>query len=287
MKTIKAPQPYVFEPRTPSLFLAGSIEMDTAEAWQRAFEEALVDTEVTVLNPRRDDWDGSWRQSVEDENFRTQVEWELVALERATVIAMHFDPATKSPITLLELGLFASSGRLMVSCPEGFWRRGNVEVVCARYGVPLFEGLQALIAQVKTKLHDRADAAHIVGLDHLQLAMPRGGEDQARHFFEEVLGLRHIPKPEPLASRGGCWFEGRGVAVHIGAQDDFVPAKKAHPAFTVADLKLSAEHLRSHGFEAIMDENLKGVRRFYTYDPFGNRVEMMQVGDRAVLPPQK
>jgi hypothetical protein len=80
------------------------------------------------------------------------VEWELDGLQRADVIAMHFDPATQAPITLLELGLFAATGKVIACCPPGYWRRGNVEVVCARYGVPLLSELPALVEAVRERL---------------------------------------------------------------------------------------------------------------------------------------
>src|SRR5262245_5991751 len=90
----------------PSVFLAGSIEMGQAEPWQSRLEQALADTDVLILNPRRDEWDSSWVQSIHNPMFREQVEWELAAQEQASLIAMYFDPATRAPITLLELGLF-------------------------------------------------------------------------------------------------------------------------------------------------------------------------------------
>lgn len=123
-----------------TLFLAGSIEMGVAEDWQArliAELEGKSTRDLVVLNPRREEWDASWRQSIDEPKFREQVEWELDGLERADSIAMWFVPETRSPITLLELGLFARSGKLIVGSPEGFWRRGNIEVVCARYGVEL------------------------------------------------------------------------------------------------------------------------------------------------------
>ncbi|HEX6987216.1 MAG TPA: nucleoside 2-deoxyribosyltransferase domain-containing protein [Planctomycetaceae bacterium] len=138
-----------------SVFLAGSIEQGQAEDWQGVVTRALSDLEVTVLNPRRDEWDASWVQSIENPQFRGQVEWELAGLERATVVAMYFAPATKAPVTLLELGLTAPTGRLVVCCPEGYWRKGNVEVVCARYGVPLVATLEELVAEVRRQLGDR------------------------------------------------------------------------------------------------------------------------------------
>jgi len=97
------------------------------------------------LNPRRDDWDSSWEQKIENAQFKQQVEWELDALEYADWILMYFDPSTKSPISLLELGLFAETGKLIVCCPEGFWRKGNVDIVCEKYGVPQVDSIEELI----------------------------------------------------------------------------------------------------------------------------------------------
>ena len=115
-------------------------------------EEAFADLPVAILNPKRDSWDSTWEQSIANPQFRGQVEWELEGLERAAVIAMYFAPDSKSPISLLELGLTARSGRLVVCSPAGFWRRGNIEVVCARYGVPLIEEMSQWIAVVRSRL---------------------------------------------------------------------------------------------------------------------------------------
>jgi hypothetical protein len=142
-----APLP-VGDPR-PSVFLAGSIEMGRAVDWQTYVAAGLSDLDILILNPRRDDWDASWRQALDNPQFREQVEWELAAQERATLIAMYFEPTTRAPITLLELGLFARSGKVVVCCPEGFWRKGNVDIVCRRYGVPTVAGLPELIAWLR------------------------------------------------------------------------------------------------------------------------------------------
>jgi nucleoside 2-deoxyribosyltransferase len=128
------------------VFLAGSIEMGLAAPWQAELEATLADAAVTLWNPRRDDWDATWAQSITDERFRAQVEWELDALEQADRVVMYFAPTTKSPVTLLELGLFARSGKLVVCCPEGYFRKGNVDVVCQRYGVTMVGDLAALAA---------------------------------------------------------------------------------------------------------------------------------------------
>ncbi len=135
-----------------SVFLAGSIEMDKAEDWQAKVSTALQGMEIDIYNPRRENWDASWEQSISDKNFRTQVEWELDHLDKATAIFMYFDKKTKSPISLLELGLHATGGKLVVVCPDQFWRKGNVEVTCKRYNIPLFDNIEDGINKLKTKL---------------------------------------------------------------------------------------------------------------------------------------
>ena len=116
----------------------------------------------------------------------------------------------------------------------------------------------------------------ILSLDHVQLAMPQGGEHMARHFYGRLLGLDEVPKPANLAARGGVWFERGPVRVHLGVERDFAPARKAHPAFIVDDLKALVEHLASHGVGAATDEPLDGYSRVYVSDPFGNRIELME-----------
>lgn len=150
-RVLKPPAPLELAGQ-PAVFLAGSIEMGLAEPWQARLEAALADLDLVVLNPRRDDWDSSWQQSIHDARFREQVEWELDAQQHASLIAMYFAPATKAPITLLELGLAARSGRVVVCCPEGYWRKGNVEIVCGRYGIPLVADLDALAGEVRRRL---------------------------------------------------------------------------------------------------------------------------------------
>ena len=151
-RVLKPPSPLDLTDDERSVFLAGSIEMGMAEPWQAALEQALADLPIAILNPRRDAWDASWEQSIHCHAFREQVEWELEAQERASVVAMYFAPPTKAPITLLELGLFARSGKLVVCCPPGFWRRGNVEVVCARYGIPLVGELPHLVPLIRQRV---------------------------------------------------------------------------------------------------------------------------------------
>jgi len=150
MKVIKPPQSIEIEPQTTTVFLAGSIDMGQAIDWQTMVTEELQGLPFTVLNPRRDDWDASWEQKITNPSFNTQVNWELDGLEKADIIAMYFAPASKAPITLLEMGLFAQSKKLIVCCPEGFWRKGNVDVVSKRYDIPQVETLAQLIDFIKT-----------------------------------------------------------------------------------------------------------------------------------------
>jgi hypothetical protein len=151
-KIIKAPTPLQ---NGFSVFLAGSIEMGGAENWQARVEVALSGTDITILNPRRDEWDGSWVQSIDNPQFREQVEWELEAQEHADIIVMYLAPSTQSPISLLELGLFGRTGKLIVCCPDGFWRKGNVDIVCARYAITQVETLEALVVQVINAANER------------------------------------------------------------------------------------------------------------------------------------
>lgn len=154
MLVCKPPAPWTAGPGATVVFLAGSIEMGSATDWQAEVAASLVARlpdhagKVVVLNPRRDAWDASWRQAIDEPKFREQVEWELDGLERADVIAMWFAPETRAPITLLELGLHARGGKLVVGCPDGFWRKGNIEVVCARFGVPLAGDWDAFVVAV-------------------------------------------------------------------------------------------------------------------------------------------
>lgn len=151
MLVLKAPQ-YIGSKNSRgfTIFLAGSIEMGKAENWQTRLEKALEDEYGTILNPRRDDWDSSWKQTKDNPQFREQVEWELNALDRSDLIVMYFDPNTKSPISLLELGLYAEHN-IVVCCPEGFWRKGNVDIVCEKHGIQQVDTIEELIEYVIDK----------------------------------------------------------------------------------------------------------------------------------------
>jgi hypothetical protein len=137
MKTmiINPPTPVLIPKDKKSVFLAGSIEMGKAEDWQESLITSLNDWEGVILNPRRPEWDSTWEQSMDNPHFVEQVNWELDGLEKADLIITYFAPNTQSPITLLELGLFANSKKIKVCCPKGFWRKGNIDIVCARFGI--------------------------------------------------------------------------------------------------------------------------------------------------------
>ena len=137
------------------IFLAGSIEMGSAEDWQTIVTNDINHTfteNLTIFNPRRDEWNSSWKQEQSSPQFNEQVNWELNALDHSDIIFMYFDPTTKSPISLLELGLY-SNKNMIVCCPDGFWRKGNVEIVCARHNIPLYntlnDGVGALITKIR------------------------------------------------------------------------------------------------------------------------------------------
>ena len=145
MEVIKPPR--VKKPKYPTtMFLAGSIEMGSAVDWQSQVQESLKDRAVSIFNPRRDDWDSSWEQSIFNHDFRAQVEWEMAHLEAARYKVFYFAKDTKAPITLLELGLMANKPGIMVCCPNGFWRKGNVDIVCKRYNIPTYTSLDQMMA---------------------------------------------------------------------------------------------------------------------------------------------
>lgn len=114
-------------------------------------------------------------------------------------------------------------------------------------------------------------------MDHVLLAMPEGRESEARRFYQGILGIQEAVKPAGLAARGGCWFEDGELKIHLGVEKDFVPARKAHPAFIVDDLAGLEVALRRAGHAIAYDEPLEGYDRLFVNDPFGNRIELMQI----------
>lgn len=152
------------------VFLGGSIEMGKAEDWQQRLTEdiAQISEDILVCNPRRLDWDASWEQRASNTHFAEQVNWELDHLQRANVVVFYFQPDTLSPITLMELGHTLADNKMgqarvdnpdqtiVVCCPDGFWRKGNVEIICQRYGVEVLNTFDELQREVQAVLSARA-----------------------------------------------------------------------------------------------------------------------------------
>lgn len=137
------------------IFLAGSIDMGKAENWQDRLERELNDYDVVICNPRRDDWDSTWVQSINNPKFNEQVTWELDNIESADLVIFYFDPNGQAPITLMELGLCVGREQnTLVCCPDGYWRKGNVEMICDRYGIPLYNTIDDLINVVKIDIEE-------------------------------------------------------------------------------------------------------------------------------------
>ena len=123
------------------------------------------------------------------------------------------------------------------------------------------------------------------GIDHVQFSIPRGGEPKAREFYGELLGLAEIPAPSNVAARGAVWFQCGSMQIHLGVEDDFRPARKAHPAFLIRDLAQVREALANAGYEIKLDpEPNPSYERAFTSDPFGNRVELMHPRERSAQP---
>lgn len=149
MRVIQSPENLAIHPGERAVFMAGSIDMGGSVDWQQALIESLSSCQGVLLNPRRSHWDPAWPPDASFPVFREQVEWELAAMEAAGMIAFYFAPGSQAPITLLELGLAARKKNAVVCCPDGYWRRGNVEVVCQYYGVPLVPTLEALADAIR------------------------------------------------------------------------------------------------------------------------------------------
>lgn len=156
MKEIQAPNWFPRNKNAIKIFLAGSIEMNTAENWQKRLLDLCSELDVIFLNPRRDDWDNTITQDSSDPRFREQVEWELDGLNHSDIILFYFDPNTKSPVTLLELGKFVDSDEhiVLVCCPDGFWRKGNVDIVCERARIPVCKTFEDLYVKLLDIYYD-------------------------------------------------------------------------------------------------------------------------------------
>ncbi len=133
----------------------------------------------------------------------------------------------------------------------------------------------------------RTPAIEVVGLDHVQLAMPKGEEALARLFYGELLGLRPVAKPRALKIRGGCWFLGPGVTIHLGVETPFRAGRRAHPALLVADLERACRAVQAAGYPVHDDESGLAIRRCYVDDPFGNRIELVDARDAGFTDPRR
>lgn len=148
---IKSPNNIPSNDNQTKIFLGGTIDMGNSEDWQAKVAESLKQESVILLNPRRDDWNKDWKPIKQEPEFRKQVEWELDALEQSDFIIMFFGKDSLSPISLLEMGLYAKSGKLLIVCPEGFWRKGNVDITAEKYGIKQFETIDEVIDFLKSK----------------------------------------------------------------------------------------------------------------------------------------
>ena len=121
----------------------------------------------------------------------------------------------------------------------------------------------------------------VLGIDHVQIAAPRGCEDDARAFYGGLLGMEELPKPEPIRARGGCWFRAGAQELHIGVEDPFAPARKAHPGLVVSDLDEVRARFRAAGVDYEDDAKIAGTDRLFVHDPFGNRLEVRRSADQV------
>lgn len=152
IRVIKPDSTYQDKKYEHSIFLAGSIEMGEAEDWQEKISNALIPYQTTIFNPRRKSWNSSLEQKQSVEQFNHQVNWELDKLDECDIIFMNILGETKSPITLLELGAYSKSGKIIVCCGNNFWRRGNVEIICTRNDIPLFDNIEDALGSLLTKI---------------------------------------------------------------------------------------------------------------------------------------
>lgn len=160
MSTIYKPPEAFNLSGSPSVFLAGNIDNGSSIDWQRDVEDALSDLDVVILNPRRDNWDSTCEQSIHNDKFKEQVDWELKGLDEVDYVFMYLAPGSLSPISLLELGLHVDRNPIVV-CPDGFWRKGNVEVVANKYDFEVHHTLQDGINKLRSDLvYDKYHAYH-------------------------------------------------------------------------------------------------------------------------------
>ena len=149
MRVIQSPEVPSLRPHERAAFLAGSIDMGSSVDWQGELIAALDACHGVLLNPRRTHWDPAWPADASFPTFRQQVQWELSAMEAAGLIAFYFAPGSQAPVTLLELGLAARTGKAVVCCPDGYWRKGNVDVVCEHHGIRRVSNIGELADEIR------------------------------------------------------------------------------------------------------------------------------------------
>jgi hypothetical protein len=237
-KRVTHPNFAVYVPTTPvtqpnydnpaSMFLAGSIEMGKAIQWQDHLTKELRDFEITVCNPRRGQWSTNLNPGDMDDLFKHQVEWELAALEAVDVIVFFFDKNTLSPVTMLELGLWAQSGKVVVCCHKDFWKSGNIHHVCNRYNVPYVKDYADFIPLVRKRLEDALELNRIKA-KNADMLMSVGGK-----LAKDTLGLAEKLRKEREAEDGKAEEESKKAGLSKTAvttihqyQKYIRPARKA------------------------------------------------------------
>jgi hypothetical protein len=180
-----------------SVFTAGSIEMGQAVQWQQLMANCLRYLPITVLNHRCGNWDPSDVPKAGNAGFKDQVEWELEALEKANVICFFFDVTTQSPVTMLELGLWAASRKIVVCCDPRFWRSGNVELTCSRYGIPFVKTFAELVTGVRVML---ADKGMVLNDDGNLLGVPVNERPKEQERNQPVDRHAGMPPPSTVSS---------------------------------------------------------------------------------------
>lgn len=181
-----------------SVFTAGSIEMGNAVQWQKQMVTMLSDLPITVCNPRKGKWNAAVTPEAKHQDFRDQVDWELSALEQVDVIIFFFDVNTMSPVSLLELGLWAASDKVIVCCGDKYWRQGNVKITCERYDVPMVESFAELVPAVRDMLHAKGmrldENGDLIGPnEHVRKEKPKKKtqlEAEKAELEKEVASLR-------------------------------------------------------------------------------------------------
>lgn len=162
MIVLKPPVPIKTDLKHPMMFLAGSIEMGSAVDWQTKVEKKFGPLDGVILNPRRDAWDSSWIQSINNPVFNEQVSWELRGLQLSDIVMFYFVPETMSPVSMMELGLLAGLGamshgwqRLYVCCPQRFWRKGNIDIMCKEFDIVVWDDLEKMTDEIYFQISHR------------------------------------------------------------------------------------------------------------------------------------